>query len=724
MSYKLVIAEKPMLARDIARAVCGKTVSESAPLPISGNGYTVVGCAGHLLELMEPEKIDPRWGKPWSLDALPIDIPNWPKEPIKDKKDLIERIRGLLDNADCVIHAGDPDDEGQLIVDELLDYLGYDGDVLRVYVNDNIEKNIRRAFENLVPNEECRSAGDAAYARQMADACFGMNETRLATKRLGGLFSVGRVQTPTLGLVVKRDEAIEHHVSRKYYELTATGTCPDVDDSLTFKFKPGKELLGDEKHLFEREPLDALKSSLDRASQDFTTEVTKSFQYPPLPYNLTILLSDMSKRYGFTAAKTQQITQDLRDKYKAITYNRSDSQYLKEEHFAQAPDVLGQAMRNLGVTWPLDFSIHSKAFNEKNVTAHHGIIPQEADVPVSKMTTDEAKVYGAIVERYAMQFLPPAVYDMSTSTFTAEVGKLTAVCKRLRDAGFTATFGNAGNDDEEPTGTPWVEAGSHRLEGIACTISEKETTPPKPYTEGTLIADMASIAKYVTDTEVKEILKRKDDGKKGEHGGIGTTATRSSIIENLKTRGYLDETKGKVRSTEKARAFYHLLPPEIAGADVTARWWLIQQDIADGKTDVNALQRSVIEVFRGHQDTAYVGAHIGGDRPTVGKCPKCGQDVVKVGSIYSCSSNRNEKQEDGSWKQVVGCGFKLFPFCGKKFTERQASALLAGKAVPLKGCKSKAGKTFDCKVLLKGDGTLEPVFADRKKGGKTSRTRR
>ena len=190
MSYKLVIAEKPMLARDIARAVCGKTVSESAPLPISGNGYTVVGCAGHLLELMEPEKIDPRWGKPWSLDALPIDIPNWPKEPIKDKKDLIERIRGLLDNADCVIHAGDPDDEGQLIVDELLDYLGYDGEVLRVYVNDNIEKNIRRAFENLVPNEECRSAGDAAYARQMADACFGMNETRLATKRLGGLFSV------------------------------------------------------------------------------------------------------------------------------------------------------------------------------------------------------------------------------------------------------------------------------------------------------------------------------------------------------------------------------------------------------------------------------------------------------------------------------------------------------------------------------------------------------
>ena len=727
MGYKLVIAEKPMLARDIARAMCGKSVSESAPLPISGNGYMVVGCAGHLLELVEPDKVDPRWGKPWSLDALPIDIPDWPKEPTEGKEDLVGRIRDLLDDADCVVHAGDPDDEGQLIVDELLDYLGYDGEVLRVYVNDNIEKNIVKAFQSLKPNGECRSAGDAAYARQMADACFGMNETRLATKRLGGLFSVGRVQTPTLGLVVNRDEAIEYHVSRRYYELEAQGLCPDtnpVTTPMTFKLKPGKELLGGEKHVFEREPLDALKASLDGTARDFTTEVTESVKHPPLPYNLTVLLSDMSKRYGYPAAKTQQITQDLRDKYKAITYNRSDSQYLKEEHFSQAPDVLGQAMRNLGVSWPLDFSIHSKAFNEGNVTAHHGIIPQEADAPVSGMTADEAKVYTAIVERYAMQFLPPAVYDVSTSAFDVDGGTMTAVCKRLREAGFTATFGKAATEeDEEPTGNPWVEAGGHDLSHIKCRVTEKETAPPKPYTEGTLITDMASIAKYVKDPEVREILKRKDDGKKGEHGGIGTTATRSSIIENLKARGYLEESKGKVRSTEKARAFYHLLPPEIAGADVTARWWLIQQDIAEGKADVNALQENVIEVFKEHQDTAYVGARIGGDRPTVGKCPKCGQDVVKAGSIYSCSSNRNEKQEDGSWKQVAGCGFKLFPFCGKKFTERQASALLAGKAVPLKGCKSKAGKTFDCKVVLKKGGELEPIF-DSKPKGKYNKARR
>lgn len=719
---KLVIAEKPMLARDIARAITGKEVSESARLPISGNGYTVCACAGHLLELVKPDAIDQKWGMPWSLDVLPIEVHDWPKEPAVDKKTgeskkpLIDQIAGLLKTCDSVIAAGDPDDEGQLIVDELLDYLGYAGKVERVYVNDNIEKNIVKAFDKLVPNDSCRGAGNAAYARQMADMCFGVNETRLATKRLDGLFTVGRVQTPTLGLVVKRDEAIAHHVTRKFYELFASG---DSDaGELTFKYLPGKELLAGEKHLFERHTLEALKEKLDGRDLHFETTVSKKQENPPLPYNLTVLLSDMSERFGFTAAQTQQITQNLRDKYKAITYNRSDSQYLKEEHREQAPAVLAQAMKNLGVRWPLDYRLHSKAFNDGNVTAHHGIIPQEADAPVSAMEPDEAKVYTAICERYAVQFLPPAVYDVSESTVSVDGGTLKLTAKRLSDAGFTAVFPNISNSrvrEDSDTGNPWVPAGSHTLAGISCSITEGETTPPAPYTEGTLITDMASIAKYVKDPEIREILKRKDDGKKGEHGGIGTTATRSSIIEGLKTHGYLEERKGKVRATDKAKAFCALLPPEIRGADVTARWWLIQQDIADGKADVNALQDSVIEVFNHHRETAYVGASIAGAGKTVvGKCPKCGKDVVKTGTIYACSSIRNEKQEDGTWKEVAGCGFKLFGFCTKKFTEKQAASLLDGKAVSLRGCKSKAGKTFDCTVVLQKDGSVEPIFTPRK----------
>lgn len=734
---KLVIAEKPMLARDIARAVCGVQVSEKTMLPISGNGYTVIACSGHLLELVEPDAVNPAWADRYDLDLLPISIPDWPKEPavvrdretgevIDSKEPLIDKIAALLPQADLVIHAGDPDDEGQLIVDEVLDYLGYIGEVLRVYVNDNITKNIVRAFDHLVPNEGCRAAGAAANARSIADKCFGVNESRLASTRLHGGFYVGRVQTPTLGLVVARDEAIENHVTRKFYELTATGGCPDADSRPTFKFKPGKDMLAGEKHVFDAAPLETIKAKMDGSDATFTTVISEKTENPPLPYNLTVLLSDMSERFGFTAAKTQQITQDLRDKYKAITYNRSDSQYLKEEHFAQAPAVLAQAMENVGATWPLDYSIHSKAFNEKNVTAHHGIIPQEIEVPVGDMTEDEVKVYTAIVERYAAQFLPPAVYDVSTSSFEAEGGTFQAVSTRLREAGFKSVFphmSKSGKADGDVSKNSWLPEGTHLIAAIACEITEGETTPPVPYTEGTLIADMASIAKYVTDPEVAEILKRKDDGKKGEHGGIGTTATRASIIEKLKDRGYIEDVKGKIRSTEKGRAFYRVLPPEISGADVTARWWLIQQDIAEGRADVNALQESVVEVFNAHKETAYVGASIAVGGTAVGKCPICGADVVqKKGResgkpYYTCCTNRSEQQEDGTFKQLAGCGFKLAVWCGKRFTAKQAASLLAGKAVPLKGCISKrTGKPFDCKVKLKKDGTIEPIFDSKPKG--------
>ena len=641
---KLVIAEKPMLARDIARAICGRTVSETARLPISGNGYTVCACAGHLLELIPPEQIDPRWGSPWTLEALPIHVADWPKAPVKDKEGLVEEIRALLEEADGVIHAGDPDDEGQLIVDELLDYLAYNGPVERVYVNDNIEKNIRKAFAQLVPNEQSRGAGAAAYARQMADLCFGVNESRLATLRLGSLFTVGRVQTPTLGLVVSRDEQIEGHVKQKFYELTALVQCQDALEPLAFKFKPAQSVLAGEKHLLSPDVPQKLKAALAGTAVAFETETSEKRVCPPL-----------------------------------------------------------------------DYQVRSKAFNDANVSAHHGIIPQEAAVDTAAMTQDERKVYAAIVERYAMQFLPPAVYDVSTSAFDAPEGRFECVQKALREAGWKGVFAGAVEADEEDGAAHLLGAGSHEAHIAQCEIAEKETAPPKPYTEGTLITDMASIARYVADPEIREILKAKDDGKKGEHGGIGTTATRAEVIEKLKSRGFIEENKGKLRSTKKGRAFYHLLPEDIRGADTTARWWLLQQDVEAAGADANAIWQSVVETFLKHKDAAYSGASIpGGEGAVAGACPLCGKDVVKRGKIFSCSPNPTEKQADGTWAQAGGCGFKLLPWCGKKFTAKQAEALLAGKLVSLKGCKSRAGKTFDCKVRLDGDGEIQPVW-DKKR---------
>ena len=708
---KLVIAEKPMLARDIARAMCGKSVSENAKLPISGNGYTVCACAGHLLELVEPEDINPKWQK-WNIDTLPIYCENWKKRPVKDKAQLVKNIASLLENADIVINAGDPDDEGQLIVDEVLEYLDWQGETLRVFVNDNIEKNIVKAFSNLKDNRECVSTGRAAYARQMADKCFGYTETRLATKRLGTLCRLGRVQTPTLGLVVERDKLIEEHVKQKYYELFISGIASaqggvqaaisqGITHETTLKLVPFEEMLDDDKHVLEKGKLEHVAEELQgfRGNLSVTNEQKKEFA--PLPYNLTKLQSDMSKRYKFSAKKTLDVTQALRDKYKAITYNRSDSQYLKEEHYLQAQSVLEQAMKNCGVNWwTLDYSLKSKAFNDKNVTAHHGIIPQEVNVSVDKMTADEKKVYMAIVERYAMQFMPPAVYLVAKGEIPCDSGKLIYSEKKLKEQGFKAQVGkdacenNQSEDAEQSTAgeNSVLEAGDYEFVATGSNICEKETKPPARYTEGTLIADMSCIAKYCKDEEIKRILKAKDDGKKGENGGIGTTATRADIIEKLFKGEYLEEKKGKLVSTRKARALYALLPNDIKTADTTARWWLIQQDIEDDKADVNAIQRDVVRVFNEHKDSAYIGSKLAGGE--VGKCPVCGKNVVlnNRGNICSCESNKSKKQGD-TWVQIEGCGFKMFTsFAQKKISSAQLDKLLSGQEVLVNGLTGKKGK--------------------------------
>lgn len=706
---KLVIAEKPMLARDIARAVCGEDVSESARLPISGNGYTVVACAGHLLELVDPGEADARWGKPWALDVLPIALYPWPKKPAQGKEALVQQIAELLDTCDSVINAGDPDDEGQLIVDEVLDYLGYKGKVERVYVNDNIAANIRRAFDRLLPNEQCRGVGRAALARSIADFCFGINETRLATKKCGALLTVGRVQTPTLGLVVQRDEAITNHVKKAYYDVFAK--CEGLGDkAVPFRFKPSKDTLADEKHLLSMDVPHALERALSKTHQSFVTKVTEQIESPPLPYNLTVLLSDMSARYKFSAAKTQQITQDLRDNYKAITYNRTDCQYLKSEHFEQAAHTCSCAMKNLGVNWACDFSRKSKAFNDANVSAHHAIIPQDISLDIGKMTDEQRKVYCAIVERYAAQFMEPQISDVSISTFETEYGSFACKCKRIKQAGFKAVLGSIGDErGEDDRYDGWIDAGEHICTVASIEVVEKQTKPKAPYTEGTLITDMASVAKYVSDPAIKNILKLKDENKKGEHGGIGTTATRSSIIEGLKKHGLLAEQKGKIRSTELGRAFYHILPDDIKSVDTTAKWWLIQQDVAEGKADVGAIQQSVVDTFLAHRDTAYQGICLAqGGNKVVGKCPKCGGDVYLRGKKYTCSSNKIKKDASGKWHQVAGCGFGLWSsIAGKKLPESAVKQLLdkGRTTTKVKGFVSKkTGRKYDAHLEMDKDG--------------------
>lgn len=716
---KLVIAEKPMLARDIARALCGKPVGERDRLPVEGNGWCVCALAGHVLKLMEPAEIrsEWKWGVEFSEEMLPICVQRWPKEPIEDKASIIESVRTLAERCSCIVNAGDPDDEGQLLVDELIDYIGYEGPVLRVLVNDNIVGNIRRAFENLRPNDEFRGLSEAAYARQMADMCLGVSESRLATIRVGKRVSVGRVQTPTLGLVVRRDAAVDAHAPETYWAVLCYVEVGGVEFEIELRTSAGDG--GVRRFATEGEAKDAA-GTLKGRNVEFSIVQARKRKLPPMPYTLTVLQSEMSKRFGLTLQQTMEATQALRDKWKAITYNRSDCPYLPTEHHAAAPRVLARAMGNLGEEWELDFQIKSRAFNDEKVGAHHGIIPQDAPVDLAQLTEVERVVYRAIVGRYAMQFTGAVVYDESVAIAQLQEGVLRHVTRSVIDPGYTAVFGD-GVADAGPA-RPLERPGS--AEGVICDTlrDRRQTTPPKRYTEGTLVTDMASVAKYVEDPVLKEALKAKDAGKEGEHGGIGTVATRAKILEGLIAHGLLARKGKSIVSTPMGRRFYAAVPQDISGPDLTAKWWLIQQEVAEGRQDADAVQLAVAEVIRTHiAGDAYRGVSLDAGKPKVGQCPVCGQSLLYHGKVASCESNKRRRTERGEWVDVEGCGFKVFTvFCGKTLTENQVRRLLSGERVKVGGLSWKGEKGKSAELVF--DPVARKIsFASRTAGSKSAR---
>lgn len=332
-------------------------------------------------------------------------------------------------------------------------------------------------------------------------------------------------------------------------------------------------------------------------------------------------------------SKTLEITQNLRDKYKAISYNRSDCRYLKMEHCKEASEVFRTIISGeILEEYELDFSIQSKCFNDSNVSAHHAIIPLATNVPLDKFTEEEKNVYYAICLQYAMQFLPSAQNAVSISKFIVEDGSHKHECvyqiKENINPGFLKYF----KQQPKKNGV-FLEAGNYTGTVFGYQVEEKETKPLKPYTEGTLCLDMANICKYVEDPEIKSILLEKDQGKKGENGSIGTVATRGEIVSKLIKKQFLKLDGKKLVSTELGREFYHLLPKEISSADITAKWWLMQEQIKKGQEkDPNVIQKSVIEEFVNHRDSAYNTDALQDktiQKETVGKCPVCGNDVEK-----------------------------------------------------------------------------------------------
>lgn len=712
----LVLAEKPDVSKEIAGAILtGCTQKDGVYLgeDESGKTYAVTSAFGHLMELADPEDYDERY-KQWRLEDLPIVFKDWRVVPAKEeyKKKRLRVIQKYLKECEAVVHAGDPDEEGQLLVDEILQHFKFEKTVYRVLLNDILPSNIRKEFENLKDNKEFLGGGRSAAARRMADKCFGINESRLACLKLRAReLSIGRVQTPTLGLVVNRDEAIQNHVKEKYFELDINVEVPGYA-SVPFHGKPDKKYLETVgmSHIAEADFFNTLLKKLGKKVQVITEEKLEKV-YPPMPYNLTILQSEMNKKYGYSMSETLDITQNLREKHHAISYNRSDSRYLKEEHYKEAQDVFRTILKgNLIHRFGLNFSLKSKCFDEANVTAHHAIIPLRHDVAIDGMSEKERNVYLAICTQYALQFLPPAQIKNSISTIILEDGiyvhKFIYNAKKTVDPGFLEYF----NQTNKNVADVYIKSGSYTGERKSHQLQEKETRPLAKYTEGTLCLDMSNISKYVTDPDIKEILREKDKGKKGENGSIGTVATRGEIVKGLLKKGFLEEEGKFLISTQKGRTFFHLLPREIASPDLTAKWWLLQEKLKKGITDdINIIQESVVQEFLKHKDSETYNSTLladeAGEPEYIGKCPLCGGNIEKRNGKY------------GPYFSCAKCNLLVNgSVCKHSVTKEEIINLLQGKEVFMRGMMGKKGKQFSAKIRLQikeNKGIFQMEFPNR-----------
>lgn len=599
---RLFLAEKPSLARAIADVLPGPKVRREGHI-VCGADDIVAWCAGHILELAPPDAYDPNY-KRWSLEHLPIVPREW--KLIASAPELLKNIRGLLPRAARVVHAGDPDREGQLLVDEVLEFLGYRGPVDRLLVSDLTPASVQRALAELHPNERYRGLYEAGLARQRADWLYGLNLTRLYTLlgRAGGydgILSVGRVQTPVLGLVVRRDREIEAFRPRAYHVIRAEVTGSGGAFVATWQPQAMTDARFDEAgRLADREHALAVQRRVrGRPGVVASCRQATKTESAPLPYALPDLQVDAGKRFGFSPKQTLDACQALYETHRLLTYPRSDCSYLPEAQHGQAPAVLGAIGVNLSALAPLidrtDRALRSRAWNDKKITAHHALIPTTLARSLAGLAIPEQRIYELVARRYLAQFLPPFSFSETKIEIEAEGERFVASGRRTTAEGWRVTCDSAATHDEgasedgdaeERQPLPALREGDAVTIGEV-TISDRRTSPPKRFTEATLIQAMTGIARFVEDPTIKKLLVETD--------GIGTPATQAQVIETLFERRFLDRQGRQVVSTEIGRALVQSLPDGATRPDMTALWEAAMRRIVEGKLALPAFTGVVIQ---------------------------------------------------------------------------------------------------------------------------------
>ena len=573
---RLFIAEKPSLARAIAD-VLPKPHRRGDGYISCGSGDTVTWCIGHLLEQAEPDAYDTRYAR-WNLADLPIVPEKWQLKPKPSVAKQLNVIKRLLGEAEQVIHAGDPDREGQLLVDEVLDYLELAPEkrqnVQRCLINDLNPQAVERAVSRLRDNREFIPLCVSALARSRADWLYGINMTRAYTilgRNAGynGVLSVGRVQTPVLGLVVRRDEEIENFVSKDFYEVKAHIVTP-VEERFTAMWVPSESC---EPHQDEEGRLlnKALAEHVIKRIEGQPAMVTgyndkRESETAPLPFSLSTLQIEAAKRFNLSAQQVLDLCQRLYETHKLITYPRSDSRYLPEEHFAgrhAVMNAIASHVPELQQVAAVDPDKRNRCWDDKKVDAHHAIIPTARAGNIN-LSDDERKIYTLVARQYLMQFCPDAMYRKCVIDLDIANGKFVAKARFLAEAGWRALLGAKERDDEDEGSPLPVVAKGDELLCEKGELMERQTQPPRPFTDATLLSAMTGIARFVQDKELKKILRATD--------GLGTEATRAGIIELLFRRTFLYKKGRYIHSSEAGRALIHCLPEIAARPDMTADW--------------------------------------------------------------------------------------------------------------------------------------------------------
>ena len=564
------IAEKPSVAREIAKVLGANTSHDGY---MEGNGYQVTWTYGHLCTLKEPQDYTDYW-KRWSLSALPM-IPTRfgikliENDTYKKQFAVIER---LMQAADGIINCGDAGQEGELIQRWVMQKAKATCPVQRLWVSSLTEEAIREAFANLKPQDEYQSLYEAGLCRAIGDWLLGMNATRLYTLRFaqakGQILSIGRVQTPTLAMIVKRHFEIKNFKPEKYWVLST------VYRNVTFSSTKGKM-----KNMEEgQKAMDAIKG------KDFTvTDIQQKAgtEAPPRLFDLTSLQVECNKKYSFSADDTLKHIQSLYEK-KLTTYPRVDTTYLSDDVYSKCPQILQGITPYAPLVQPLmgkKLKKSKKVFDSSKVTDHHAIIPTGQNPQNVSLSIDEKRVYDMVTRRFIAVFYPDCKFSTTTVLGEVEDVEFKATGKQILDEGWRVVFGghteqsdeseqSDKSDDKEQT-LPKFEQGEHGPHEP--TLTEKQTVPPKPYTEATLLRAMETAGKMVDNEELRDALKA---------NGIGRPSTRAAIIETLYKRQYISKVRKSLEPTPTGIALIGVIQEELLkSAELTGQWEKKLRDI-------------------------------------------------------------------------------------------------------------------------------------------------